>query len=78
MKLGKLHIVEGDPVKGGCHVKEMEDVLRLNRQAFERGRARPVVILAAAGSLEAANAIKRGLQQRRKVNLIKSGRSAQE
>lgn len=68
MKLVQLHVVEGDPVKGGCHIKQMGDVLDLNKQAFLDGKERPVVPLSVQPTLEAAQAAMRDLKKLRAVN----------
>lgn len=69
MKLGDLHAVECDPVRGGCHVKKLGDVLELNHAAFVDGKDRRVVVAAIQPTLEEALVSERDLKQARKENL---------
>lgn len=61
MRLSELYVVEGDPAKGGCRVAKMKDILRMNRAAYAKSIARPLLVLGVAASLEEGNAMRRGI-----------------
>jgi hypothetical protein len=65
MKASELHIVEGDPELGGCHVKRLADVLALNEAAFVAGEPRRMLALSAQPTLEQALVAERELKRLR-------------
>lgn len=54
MKVRDLFCVEGEPMRGGCHVKKMSEILDLNKDAFVKKRCRTMVILSIQPTLEQA------------------------
>ena len=65
MKVSEMFVVEGDPVRGGLHIKPLRDVLDLNRRAFERKEERPLLVLSLQPSLTQAQEVERELKRNR-------------